>query len=177
MGRARAAVLDRQGRAGYMMAKADPTDVARLGAVLPAVAPPRISDLLRNIAHRGFIGAPDGLADRGGLGRARGELGRKGDGFMRREGEVVAADLALVLGPGRAGVGPLALEQAIELLVLRRAVGIKAEGLRDGGGHVLPPDRAGIARRVIAGEAGRRDRVGGRRRRWPVRWSRRGWFR
>ncbi len=104
-------VLHVKGRAGGMVAKADPTDGARFGAVLApgAFACPAIKT--GAVSHRGVACPIDGVPDGRAFGRCRGELGRQGDGLVWREYQVEATQLPRMLRPSLAVVGPPALEQ------------------------------------------------------------------
>ena len=82
----------------------------RQAPIFAAGAFPRPAKDLCDIPHGGVVGSIDRIPDRRSLGRRRRELGGQGDRFVRRENQIEAAQLSVVLRPGFAGFGAPAFE-------------------------------------------------------------------
>src|SRR6516164_10953077 len=145
-------VLDRQRRPRRVMAEADPADRTGVGAICATGALARPAENLGDVPHRPVGRAIDGIPYRRGFGRRCCEFGGKADRLVRREHQVEAAELALVLRPGLAGVGAACLEQSRHFGIPRHLVRVDPDRPRDRTRHVGAPARPTVAAGVIGDE-------------------------
>src|SRR5260370_13014239 len=110
------------------MAKADPPNSAWIGALFAALALPCPTNLTGDVAHRGVVRAVDRGPDHGAFGGRGGNLCRQCHRLMRRKGEVIGADLAIVLGPSLPGIAAPGFEQTVEVGIPRHGPRVDAEG-------------------------------------------------
>ena len=72
---------------------------------------------------------------------------------MGRQGQIIGADLPLMLRPSLAIIGALGLEQALEVSILGHGEAVNAKGRRDLGREVWAPDPAAIPAGVVGRQA------------------------